>query len=225
LVARRQDVREADISYAVKVEDLTDCKQLKAIEGASEYARLGVVFDDHVPEGSVLVPAQVPLVAADATEVISCTGEMWRSWARHLGKIDTPRTKCIYGRLADNGTVSVNGMNVRSETDFAVVAASSLTDKPLKETDNVLLTIVGRAESTDQVMNGDKLEKYGHAPTMIEVVEAEITLDFDMQNMKVWAVNAEGLFTGAVASEWKDGKLTFTVGKTVPSMYYLIQAE
>ena len=74
-------------------------------------------------------------------------------------------------------------------------------------------------------MNGDKLEKYGQAPTLIEVIEAEITMDFDNPNMKVWAVNAEGLFTGTVASRWENGKLTFTIGRTMPSMYYLIQAE
>ena len=225
LICRRQDIREADETYAVKISDLLTHKQAVAIEGACETVRLGVVFDDQAPEGAKLTDADVPLVAREAVEVTSCTGEMWRSWKEHIGKIDSPRTKCVYGRLGENGEVAVTGMRVRSETDFAVVAASSLTDASLKETDNVLLTAVGRAENTGMVMNGDKLEKYGQAPTLIEVIEAEITMDFDNPNMKVWAVNAEGLFTGTVASRWENGKLTFTIGKTMPSMYYLIQAE
>lgn len=225
LVCRRQDVREADEVYALQVDDLTNRHHVKAVAGASESVRLGVVFDNKAPEGAKLVSGDSLLLPEDAAEVASCTGEMWRSWKQHLGKIDSPRTKCVYGRLADNGEIGLNGMTVKCENDFAVIAASSLTDAALKDTDNVLLTAIGRAENTDMVMNGDKLENYGHAPTLVEVIEAEITMAFDNPNMKVWAVNAEGLYTGTVESKWADGKLTFTIGKTMPSMYYLIQAE
>lgn len=227
LITRRQDVQKADDCYAVQIDDLLDHKQAKAIEGACEYARLGVVFDNRVPKGveAKLVPSDLPLVAADASEVTSCTGEMYRSWEKHIGVIDTPRTKCAYGRLAENEEVNVQGMKVRCETDFAVIAASSLTDAPLKSTDNVLLTAVGRAENTNMVMDGDKLKDHGTAPVVVEVIKAEITLDFDNENMKVWAVNAEGLYTGTVDSQYENGKLTFTIGETMPSMYYLIQAE
>jgi len=66
---------------------------------------------------------------------------------------------------------------------------------------------------------------YGRPPVLVEVIEASITIDVDNPNMKVWSVNAEGMFTGSLPSEYCNGKLSFKIGDTMNSMYYLIQAE
>ena len=60
---------------------------------------------------------------------------------------------------------------------------------------------------------------------MIEVINADIKIRTDCPDLRVWAVNSEGFYVGAIPSEYKDGVLSFTVGTNFRSMYYLIQSE
>ena len=66
---------------------------------------------------------------------------------------------------------------------------------------------------------------YGKPPITVEVIEADIAIKTERHDLIVWAVNAEGYFVGKVPARYEDGCLKFTVGKTMPSAYYLIQAE
>ena len=59
-------------------------------------------------------------------EVTSDTGEMYRSWEKNYGTIDTDMTKCAYGFLGKNSPIKLKGLTIASKTDFAV-ALSSLT--------------------------------------------------------------------------------------------------
>ena len=150
---------------------------------------------------------------------------MYRNWNKNYGIIDTPRTKCAYGFLQKNSPVELNGLTVESKTDFAVIAMSSLTDDALGNSDNILLTTVGRAMNTDAKFEGDLMTDYGRPPILIEVIEADIKLKTERQNLRVWAVNAEGFFVGEIPTQYENGVLSFTLGDRFPSMYYLIQEE
>ena len=119
----------------------------------------------------------------------------------------------------------MKAVSVEAETDFAVVALSSLTDAPIADSDNIMLTTVGRAENTDAKFTGDHMDEYGHAPILAEAIEAKITVKTARRDLRVWAVNAEGLYHGVVPSEFTDEGLVFTVGRDFPSVYYLICAE
>lgn len=87
--------------------------------------------------------------------------------------------------------------------------------------------MVGRAENTDEEFNADRsvMTKEGKAPIMIDVIEAEITIETSQPYLKVWSVSYDGFLTGEVPSEYQEGKLCFKTGKEHPSMYYLIQAQ
>ena len=75
-------------------------------------------------------------------EVASDTGELWRSWKKGYGWIDTPRTKVAYGLLGAAGPIQLDGLALESATDFATIALSSLTDDPLERSASMLLTAV-----------------------------------------------------------------------------------
>ncbi|MBO4885352.1 MAG: cellulase family glycosylhydrolase [Clostridia bacterium] len=228
LIARRGDVKEAPTSYAVKMENLVGGRTNELFAGAAEYARTGVCFDG-VPGGkvdhTVCEGKDQPIVDMSKGEITSETGEMYRSWTKNYGTIDTGRTKVAYGFLAKNGEIGLKGLSVKAETDFAVVALSSLTDADIEKSDNMLLSTVGRARNTDARFEGEQMYDYGKPPITIEVIEADIALKTDRKDLIVWAVNAEGYFVGKVPARYEDGCLKFTVGKTMPSAYYLIQAE
>lgn len=168
----------------------------------------------------------INLVDLDSGEVRSDNGCLYRSWRKRYGTIDTLRTKCAYGFLAENGKIELNGITFECSTDFAVLALSSLTDMPLCETDNILFTAVGRAKNTDAVFDGEVMKEYGRPPILIEVIEAEIALKTSQPNLRCRAVNAEGFYVGTLPS-WYDGEGVFHVktGGTMRSMYYLIAAE
>lgn len=224
LIARRGDVSESKANYAVKINDLVG--GVPGIVGAAEYARTGVCFDGVDSGRADRVFAQdEPIVDMSKGEITSDTGELYRSWKKNYGKIDSGRTKVAYGFLGKNGEIAMDGMTVYSETDFAVIALSSLTDDDICKSDNMLLTTVGRAKNTDAHFEGDQMYDFGKAPITIEVIEANIAIRTERRDQIVWAVNAEGFFVGKVPSRYEDGCLKFTLGKTMPSMYYLIQAE
>lgn len=224
LITRRGDITEAKDAIAVKVETLTTGAP-RAVRVASERCRIGVQFAGQADTAGKVVAETDALIDEAAGEVRSTTGELYRSWTKNYGTIDSPKTKCAYGFLQKNGPITLHGMTVRAHTDFAVIALSALTDIPIAGADNLLLTAIGRARNTDARFEGDQMLDYGNAPILIEVIEADISIQTEQTTLKVWGVNAEGCFIGVVPSRYENGSLHFTLGKTMPSMYYLIQAE
>lgn len=160
-----------------------------------------------------------------AGRIVSDTGEMMIDREKNYGWVDTEKTKCVYGFLGKNGRIDLSGLQVKSDTDFAVIAMSSLTDAPLSKSNNILLTTVGRAENTDAKFDGDLLVDYGKPPVLVEVIEAEIALKTEEENLVVWAISPEGFYVGTVPATYENGTLTFRVGEQSRSMYYLIVKE
>ncbi|MCI6909527.1 MAG: hypothetical protein MR832_10320, partial [Clostridiales bacterium] len=157
--------------------------------------------------------------------VRSDTGELYRSWEKGYGVIDTERTQAAYGLLAQQGKIGMQDTEIESKTDFAVIALSSLTDDAISASDNLLLTAVGRAENTGAKFTGEHMDEYGHAPILAEAIEARITIRTARRDLRVWAVNAEGLYHGVVPAEFDEEGMHFTIGEQFPSVYYLISAE
>jgi len=104
-------------------------------------------------------------------------------------------------------------------------ALQQIEDAPLCETDNILLTTVGRVRNTDERRESGQVMDIGRGPVCIEVIEADIALHNANPTMRVWGVNAEGFYTGMIPSKYEDGVLKFRVGEKAPSMYYLIRMD
>jgi hypothetical protein len=222
LITRRGDVSPAKNKIPIHVDTLTNALK-PAFMASAEMSQIGVCYDDNNPEG--MVSENEILVKDEAGEVRSDNNELYRNWHDNYGTIDTKMTKCAYGFLLKNSPVKLNGLTISSKTDFAVVALSSLTGVPLDSSDNILLTAVGRAVNTDAKFDGEQMMAYGQPPILIEVIEADIAFETERADLRVWAVNAEGFYIGAVPTTNEDGSLKFTLGDKFPSMYYLIQAE
>ncbi|MBO4873191.1 MAG: hypothetical protein J5496_07230 [Lachnospiraceae bacterium] len=186
----------------------------------------GIAPEDIYPDSAFFPREEKNVIRSD-------TGEVWRDLKQKIGAVDTPRTKIVYGCLASTRDadldpyrkIPVEGLTVRCNNDLAVIALSSLNDKPLCESDNILLTTVGRAGNTDMQFNGDKLVSYGRLPILTEVIDAEIELETSCPDLQVWAINSEGSYAGVVKSVWENGVLKFHVGPHWPSQYYLIMQE
>lgn len=224
LMTRRGDVKESPNTTAMKALTMNTCP-FDELAAVSEYTKIGMEYDEGPSTADRVIDEKTALVDLSKKEVRSDTGELYRNWDKNYGTIDTPRSKCIYGFLEKNGKIEIDGLSVRGKTDFAVVALSSLSDEPLDQCDNILLTTVGRAKNTDAKFDGDLMLEYGTAPITVEVIEADIELRTSCPTMKVWAVSAEGFYIGALPTTYEDGILRFTVGKSFPTMYYHIREE
>lgn len=213
LITRRGDVSPAKNFYPVY-----PLSRLKYDEQASaqNLEKTGLYFRYELPE----TPAPTPPVKAE--EVLSDTGELYRNWKKNYGFVNTPKTKCLYGFLKKNGKKDLSGVSIECTTGFAVIALSSLTDVDICNSDNILLTAVGRAENTGCKFQREVMLDVGKPPVLIEVIEAEISIETQVKGLKVWAVNAEGFYIGTVPTTYTDGKLTLKIGQQSQSMYYLI---
>ena len=249
IILRRGDVKEATKRIAVQTDPVRSREQADFVKEAkppfdwyatwkrydrmapcyytlAEESKIGTCLEGEVPENVDKLFTE-PEWGKDpaATEVTSDTGEMYRTWKDNYGKIDTEKTKVVYGFLRKNGEITLNDLSVTSETDFATIAMSSLSDDPINASQNILLTTVGRARNKNSEFYGDQLIKWGEAPIEIEAIEATIKLKTSVPNLRVLSIAADGMVQGTIPSKYEDGVLTFTVGKAWRSMYYLLQSN
>ena len=207
-------------------------EKIPALILASEKHKIGMVLPGATPEADALVAPTEAQVNEHTDQVTSDTGQLHRNLEKRIGWIDTPRTKAAYGFLGDSGEVSLDGLTIRAESPFAVIAISSLTDESVVTSSQLLLTAVGRADNSGAQYNADHTEQLdsGHGPVLIEVIQAAIELETTQPSLNVWAVSPEGLYSGTVPTEYRDGKLRFVIGRPQashggdidPTMYYLI---
>lgn len=239
LLLRRGDVKPAEKKVAVR---LHGSKKLpfNAYNGLMDQHKVATICDDEpLPAGyEKMVDVEEDFPWNEPNKVCADNGQMWRDTALQIGVIDTPRTKVAYGALGKgancashhwpkNKPVELDGMKVTCRTDFAVIAMSSLTDDAIEDSDNILLSTIGRARNTDAIFDGEKLLDVGKAPILAEVIDADISIRTKHgQRMKVWGVNAEGYYSGQLSTTYEDGVLSFHVGdENNPACYYLIVKE
>lgn len=214
LITRRGDVKTGEQMYALKIQN----RESWNVDQVVPYAETRVAISDL--DGSTGLP-EMPL-EDNGKYVASDTGELFRDYEKNYGKVDTAMTKCAFGFLGKNGTVEMKGMKVKCDTDFAVVALSSLTDEDIDKSNNLLLTAVGRAKNTDAKFVKETMIDIGKPPILIENIEAEIEIDTEIPDLVVWAISAEGYYIGTVPTSWENGRMKIKIGEVSQSMYYLI---
>lgn len=95
--------------------------------------------------------------------------------------IDSPRHQCIIMRAGQRSTTN---MSVTLETRFASVQFASLDERPIAQTDRLLLVAAARVANTGMRWSDETRTAIdpreggaiGHAPTRIEPVRAQVTL-------------------------------------------------
>ncbi len=243
LLFRRGDVRRAEKTLALRAEDepgwllkssgmvgIPNTGMAQATATVSELHRVGLVLPDEVGlQADLSIPLGERLVDPAAGEVLSDTGEMYRSWQKRYGWIDTPRTKVAYGFLGEAGPLALEGLALEVQTDFAVIALSSLSDEPLEGSESILLTAVGRCDNAGALYDPGHRKQLdpGHPPVMIEPIRARLRLKTGRPNLKALVISEHGELVTRLPVEYKDGNLSFEIGPqpawNPSTMYYLIK--
>ncbi len=235
ILYRRGDVTAAEEKVAVQVDQdevfssqasiaHQSFSRIKALEVNVEKHMMGIAFGN-APENFLEVKKEDTALAESCLDsVTSDTGELYRNWQKGYGWIDTPCSKGAYGFFYEKETVELQDAKFSINTPFATIILTSLTEKPLCESSNILLTAVGRADNTGAKYNEDHTERLaiGHEPILIEVIEAQIELKNVHKDLRVWSVASDGAFVGCLPCTSEAGILKFEIGTAYPSMYYLI---
>ncbi len=235
LLFRRGDVRTGEETVAVQIDPMDEAwplhkvPDLPALRLLPEAYRTGVLPPGALAEADRLVSAAAPVVDEAGGEIRSDTGELWRSWEKRIGTITTPRTVAAYGFLGEAGTITLGSVELEVSTDFAVIALSSLTDEAINASDSLLLAAVGRCDNTGATYDAEHKRQldFGHAPVLIEPIEATIRMRTSRPNLKVLVISEHGESVTRLPVTYEAGVLSFRIGpqpRWNPStMYYLIK--
>ena len=204
-----------------------------AMQGLLEQHKAGVVTENKQPDGyDELVMCTDKYPSPTPGILTSDNGQLWRDLSKQIAVVDTPRTKCVYGKIGNTNrvkadTIPMEGMRVRGKTDFGIIALSSLTNEGIETSDNMLLSAIGRARNTNATFDGEKMIDVGSAPILAEVIQATVSIKtVHGDKLQVWGVNAEGFYAGKLETTCEDGWLTFNIGdENNPACYYLIVKE
>ena len=231
LITRRLDITPANKKVAVLSTDMANTATT-AFQGLLEQHQAATTFENKLPEGYDALVDEYDECPSDTPNLWkSDNGQLWRDLARRVGAVDTPRTKILYGFMGPSPgrqpkVEQLDGLSVACATDFGVIAFSSLTDDPICDSPNILISAIGRCRNTGAQFDGDKMLDVGHAPIQAEVIDAEIRLKTSRgDRLKVWGVNPEGFYTGKLKTKYEDGILSFRLGEELNSACYYLLVE
>jgi hypothetical protein len=201
LLYRRHDVQEARTSYvfAPSSEQLFDHLispgNAIALRTAAEKGKLRIALPavrelpwlkaSQIPQNAkVITDPQQALIASNADEAISDTGELRRNWEQGTNVIDTPRTQAAMGWIGGK-TISLSDVDVDVTTRNATVAVQSLDNDPIKTSAALMISLGARSvpdasdttfrsepvvgHLTIRAKSGLKLYKRNRAQAQIEI--------------------------------------------------------
>jgi hypothetical protein len=177
--------------------------------------------------GDTLFPTASRAEAPNSTSYVSDTGQV--QWRQEPGlfTLNTPRSKVAVGFLGGQ-SADLDELRLQlpaSQTNFAAIALSSLDGQPVAASRRLLLTVAGRAENLGMGWNAAHNSvggQWGHGPTQVEGVTAQVALVTEARGAQVWALDNTGARRVQIASTLRDGVLRFWAAPRWQTLWYEI---
>jgi hypothetical protein len=123
-----------------------------------------------------------PYIHEDRKVIDSITGQLRWDYDKGLCLLNSPKAQGVTGFLRSQGVLALGDLEIQSHNDYATVLAVAMDDKPLKDSDRILVQVgtterpAGWKTKPAQVAGhpGQEILSFGHAPWMI--VRADVTL-------------------------------------------------
>jgi hypothetical protein len=172
-------------------------------------------------------PATGAFAAENATPRRTDTGELtWHTGAPATGlvTVDTERSQAAIGFVGAN-RVRLKNLAVDARTPFCAVTLSALDDRPIAQSNKLLVTATARVANSGMEWNArrDSLAKWGTAPTRIEPVVATLRLSGLVGAREVVVVALDGagraMAAGGTAARRDDG---WALELNAPTTSYLV---
>ena len=137
--------------------------------------------------------------------------------------INTPFTQAIIG-FTNEFEKELDNLDVNVDNEFSAITLSSIDDKPINNSNQLLLITGAKVENTGQVWDSErkKIVKRGSAPSLVEVVSGKITLsNLDRaKKVVVKPLDGSGVPSGETIEAEKSGEnWMFSVGEIITTWY------
>ena len=149
----------------------------------------------------MIADPNVSLIADNAREIASDTGELKRNWADGVYTINTARTQAATGWIGGRG-IALADVAISATTRNASVAVQSLDDKPIAQARKILISLGARS-----VPSGNSL------PFHSEPVTGELAIRAP-KGLKLYARSGAGT-ERAIPAAYQDGVYQITLEPTL----------
>ena len=159
--------------------------------------------------------------------VTSDTGEiLWdaREEDRAVFTVDTPRTKVIIGFVGDR-KIALEGLSLSLAADeypWIALGATAMDDRPLAESERILLVCMSRVENQDMGWNEERttvLRQWGAGPTIAQGVRAQVELT-TKAGLTVHALDGTGAPKSQLQAAAEDGRLLLNIDPSHETVWY-----
>jgi len=143
------------------------------------------------------------LPAGPGVQATTSTGETTVDAEKGLLTTVTPKFISVCGFLNENAGHVAGPIKVLSGNDFAAVTWLSLTEDPVGESAESVLTVSSKVQNKNMVWEGNSVQNgWGHQPTEVFPMQLTLEITHDADVLRLYALSptgAEGSFTSYVA--------------------------
>lgn len=164
LLYRRGDVTEAESTYVLDAGQALFNEAISPdnsafIRDATELGKLNIAMpltpalpwlnkSPTVKNAIYVQDKNKSLIASNNHQVATKGSQITRNWAQGYLTINTPRTQAASGQIA-NTTITLKDIEITSTTQNIVIAVQSLENTPIRQSKNLLITLVADAKLAD----------------------------------------------------------------------------
>ncbi len=145
--------------------------------------------------------------------------------------VNTPRSKAFIGyvnkRVIDLGDVRIApGVTLQ---DWCAITLTVMDGNDFKSSGHILLTATGNVENTD--MDWKNPEKstvgrdWGIAPTLVEGINATITVPVGADHVHAWSLDERGQRRGPISVRESNGSALVEIGARYGTLWYEIEIQ
>ena len=145
--------------------------------------------------------------------VVSDTSELRRNWLKGHYTIDTKRTQLAMGKIGGD-TIKLSDVIIEAETPEVAIIVTSLDDKPLKQSEKILVTAVARVS---------KIRNKWKKHYVSEPVNASIMLQSFHDSLNITPVRADGtLLSPRKLEKSENNNFSITLSENDRTHWYII---
>jgi hypothetical protein len=93
------------------------------------------------PKKSVVDPNLSRLINAKEKIITSNTGQLHWNYKSGMCMLDAPKAKGVAGFLSNQPVVKLSGLTITSKNEYAVIQVVSMDDKPIAESEKILVQV------------------------------------------------------------------------------------
>ena len=230
LLYRQGHVRESPTAYAFSpgrnmlFNEAISATNAVALRTAAEKGKLVIVMprtqelpwlaQGTAPAGAMMLtdPRQ-PLLAADAKEAVSDSGELRRNWDQGTFTINTPQTQAAMGRIGGQ-TIVLPEVQIALSTRNATVAVQSVDGQPIRKSRSILISLGARSMPRPNMQ----------LPFHSEPVEGKLSIAAP-EGLRLVAWDAGSGAMREIPAQREAGRYSLVINRSLRSYWLMLTAK